>query len=231
MHENRFPGETDEYRAARNALLEAERDLRGRVEKVAALRRRLPMGARLPEDYVFEEGEGESENVGSSRKVRLSELFAPSKETLVLYSFMYGPDMAKACPMCTCFLDGLHGNATHIMRRVNLAVVAKSPLRRLREFASTRAWKNLRLLSSAGTTFNRDYHGETPDGGQNSIIHVFVKRPDGVHHFYSSELTMLPAEPGQNPRHIDLMWPLWNVLDLTPEGRGTDWFPALSYGA
>jgi predicted dithiol-disulfide oxidoreductase (DUF899 family) len=229
MHDERFPGETEEYRVARDALLAEERDLRHQVERVAALRRRLPMGARVPEDYTFEEGATDPEDIASTRKVRMSELFERGKDILVLYSFMYGPDMKKACPMCTSFIDGLNGNGMHLMQRLNLAVVAKSPLARLREFARSRGWRNFRLLSSAGTTFNRDYHAEDTDGEQTSIIHVFAKRSDGIHHFYSSELNMVDSEPGQNPRHIDLMWPLWNVLDLTPSGRGADWFPALAY--
>jgi predicted dithiol-disulfide oxidoreductase (DUF899 family) len=222
LHDKRFPGETAEYRAARDALLEAERDLRGRIEKVAALRRTLPLGARVPEDYTFEEGDA------PAKKVRLSQLFAPGKDTLVLYGFMFGPEMKAACPMCTCFLDGLNGNAAHIERRVSLAVVAASPIERLRGFAKSRDWKNLRLVSSAGSAFRRDYLNEDAEGDQSSIIHVFVKRDDGVRHSYSCELNLLDAEPGQNHRHIDLMWPLWNVLDLTPGGRG-EWYPALSY--
>ncbi len=213
-----FPGETPDWRAARNELLAAERDLRGRIEAVAAMRRKLPMGARVPTDYVFQ---------GESGPVKLSELFAPGKDTLVLYNFMYGPKMKEACPMCTSFLDGLNGNAQHLEQRVNLAVVARSPYARVKEFAKGRGWK-MRMLSSADNDFNRDFHGENAEGAQNTMIHVFVKRPDGVHHFYSSELHFLPDEPGQNGRHIDLMWPLWNVLDLTPEGRG-DWYPKVSY--
>jgi len=229
MHSNRFPGETPEYRAARDGLLAAERDLRGQIEKVAAMRRALPLGALVPTDYVFDEGPASIDESAPLRTVRMSELFAPGKDTLVLYSYMYGPAVATPCPMCTCFIDALEGNAAHIAQQVNLAVVARSPIARLREFARSRAWWRIRLLSSANSTFNRDYHAESATGEQTSIIHVFTKRPDGVHHFYSSELNMLPAEPGQNHRHIDLMWPLWNVLDLTPEGRGTDWFPKVAY--
>jgi predicted dithiol-disulfide oxidoreductase (DUF899 family) len=225
MHDNRFPNESSEYRAARNALLEAERDLRGRVEAVAAMRRALPLGGRVAQDYVFEEGSTAGD---AARTVKLSELFARGQDTLVLYGFMYGPH-DDACPMCTSFLDGLNGNAMHIEQRVSLGVVAKSPLPRLREYARGRGWSRLRLLSSSGTTFNRDYHGEDDRGAQGSIIHVFVKKDDGVRHAYSCELNMLPAEEGQNHRHIDLMWPLWNVLDLTPAGRGTDWYPERSY--
>lgn len=229
MHKNRFPGETVEYRTARDELLAAERDLRARVEAVAAMRRKLPLGALVPEDYVFEEGAADLGDTTTVRKVHLSELFAPGKDTLVLYGFMYAPDAEKPCPMCTSFTDGINGNAIHITQRVNLAIVGKSPIERMRDHARARGWKNLRMLSSAGTNFGRDYHGDLPGGKQNSIIHVFVKKADGVHHTYSSELNMLPDEPGQNGRHIDLMWPLWNVLDLTPEGRGTSWYPSLSY--
>jgi predicted dithiol-disulfide oxidoreductase (DUF899 family) len=229
MHSTRFPGETPEYRAARDRLLAAERDLREHVERVAALRRALPVGGAVPEDYVFEEGDANLEDPGSARPVRMSDLFAPGKQTLVLYSFMYGPAAADACRMCTCFLDGLNGNTAHVVRRANLAVVARSPLRRVREFARSRGWTNLRMLSSAANDFNARYHAETSTGAQKSIIHVFVKRDGTIHHFYSSELGMIAADPGQDPRHIDLMWPLWNVLDLTPEGRGADWRPALNY--
>jgi predicted dithiol-disulfide oxidoreductase (DUF899 family) len=234
MHDKHFPGETPEYRAARDKLLEAERDLRERVETVAALRRTLPMGARVPEDYVFDEAPREPSDAelgdeSPPKKVHLSELFATGTDTLVLYSYMYGPKMEKPCPMCTCFLDALEGQAAHLEQRVSLAIEVKRPIADLREVARSRGWRRFRLLSSSGNTFNRDYHGEDATGAQNTIIHVFVKRPDGVHHFYSCELNMLPAEKGQNHRHIDLMWPVWNVLDLTPGGRGTDWFPKLSY--
>jgi predicted dithiol-disulfide oxidoreductase (DUF899 family) len=229
MHDKRFPGETPEYRTARNALLEAERDLRRHVEKVSAMRRELPVGPRVPEDYRFVEGGADPADVTTSRPVQLSELFAPGKDTLVVYNFMYGPKAKEACPMCTAFLDALEGNAEHIMQRVNLAVVAKSPIGRIREFSRGRGWRRLRLISSGENDFNRDYFGEIAEGAQSTMMHVFVKRPDGIHLFWSSELNLLPPDPGQNQRHIDPMWPLWNVLDLTPEGRGKDWFPKLSY--
>jgi len=225
MHTYRFPGESAQYRAARDTLLSAERDLRGQVERVAAMRRGLPMGGLVPRDYEFEEARGTD-----ATKVRLSQLFAPGKDTLVLYGFMYGPAMKEACPMCTSFLDGLNGNAIHLVQRVSLAVVAESPIARVDAYARSRGWSHLRMLSSAGTTFGRDYHCEDEKGAQNSILHVFARRPDGVHHFWSTELNLMPSEPGQNHRHIDMMWPLWNVLDTTPEGRGSDWFPAREYG-
>jgi predicted dithiol-disulfide oxidoreductase (DUF899 family) len=213
-----FPNESAKYRAARNKLLAAELALRRQVEKVAAQRRKLPPGGALPEDYVFASERG---------PVRLSELFVRGK-TLLAYSFMYGPKMKAACPMCTSFLDGLDGNAQHLAQRTNLVVIARSPLERILDYARSRGWRNLRLLSSAGNTYNRDYHGETGDGAQMPVMNVFVKRGK-VRHFYASELLHAKPEKGQDPRHNDLMWPLWNLLDLTPEGRGADWYPKLAY--
>ena len=221
-HPVHFPNESAEYRAARDELLQAEVDLRKHVEEVAALRRRLPVGGAVREDYVFEEGE-------PVRRVRLSELFRHPEASLLLYNFMYGPKMEKACPSCTSFLDGLDGIAPHATQRVNLAIVARSPIQRIRAHARERGWRHLRLLSSAGNTFNRDYFGENPDESQNPLLHVFVRRGSAIHHSYTTELAFTPSEPGQNPRHIDQMWPLWQLFDLTPEGRGTDWYPRLSY--
>jgi predicted dithiol-disulfide oxidoreductase (DUF899 family) len=183
------------------------------------MRRAIPPGGLVPHDYEFE---------GAAGKVKLTELFAPGKDTLVLYGFMYGPEMAP-CPMCTSFLDGLEGAAIHLQRRVNLAVAAKSPIARVEAYARSRGWDHLRMLSWGGTTFGRDYHCENAQGAQNTILHVFARRADGVHHFWSTELNLMPAEPGQNHRHVDMMWSLWNVLDTTPEGRGSDWFPAIEY--
>lgn len=228
-HATRFPGETPKYRAARNRLLTAERDLRRRVEQVAEMRRKLPLGGRVPNDYVFEEGARDLADTNSVHPTRLSELFRDGLDTLVVYSFMFGPNMKQACPMCTSFIDSLNGAAPHFEERANLAVIAKSPIARIREFARGRGWNHLRVLSSAGTTYNRDYHGENPEGGQLPSLNVFARRSGEIHHFYHTELVFLPGDKGQNQRHIDMAWPLWNLLDFTPEGRGADWFPRLSY--
>jgi len=217
----RFPGESRSYRRARNKLLQAEAKLRKQVEQVAALRRKLPAGGEIPQDYEFEED--------GSRKVRMSDLFERGKDSLVLYSFMYAPNMEKACPMCTAFLDSLDGAAPHVAQRANLAVVAKSPIGRIREYARGRGWRNLRLLSSAGNTYNFDYHGESPDGRQMPSLNVFVHRDGTIRHFFHTELLFAKEEKGQNARHMDMAWPLWNVLDFTPEGRGSDWYPKLDY--
>ncbi|TMB29620.1 MAG: DUF899 domain-containing protein [Deltaproteobacteria bacterium] len=227
----RFPNESDEYRAERAELLKAEKELRRRVEEVAARRRRLPLGGELAQNYTFEEGPRDLRAPESATKVRFSQLFEPGKDTLVVYSFMYGPQMEKPCPMCTSMLDALDAEAPHITQRVNLVVAAKSPIRRIREHARSRGWTRLRLVSTAGTTYNRDYHGEAEDGGQIPSLNVFVRRGDKIHHFYNSELLFAETPEGQDPRHVDPIWPLWNLFDFTPEGRGKDWYPKLAYGA
>jgi predicted dithiol-disulfide oxidoreductase (DUF899 family) len=214
-----FPNDDKKYRAARDKLLNAELALRKQVEQVAAQRRKLPKGGEVPEDYVFESQSG---------PVKLSQLFEKGN-TLVAYSFMYGPKMPKACPMCTSMLDGLNGNAQHIAQRTNLVVIAKSPLSRIQEHAKARGWSNLKLLSSEKNNYNRDYHGESADGSQMPILNVFVKDGKKIRHWYATELMFAKAGPGQDERHIDMIWPLWNLLDFTPEGRGKDWYPKLSY--
>jgi predicted dithiol-disulfide oxidoreductase (DUF899 family) len=238
-----FPGESSEYRAARNRLLEQEIELRRATEAVAAARRRLPPGGVVPHDYVFH-GQGPE---GGPAEVRLSELFAPGKDSLVIYSMMFprasdddrpGPDHGETallpldqspCPSCTAFLDQLDGAAEHARQRINLAVTGKAPIERILTFAAERGWRHLRLLSSAGTTYNRDYLAETPDGEQQPMLNAFHRDEDTVRHFWGSELFYAAADPGQEPRHVGTLEPLWNLFDLIPEGRGTDWDEQLSY--
>ena len=230
MHDKRFPGEGADYRAARDSLLREEIELRRAIERVAELRRGLPAGGPVREDYEFEEGLPDLSENQTVRPVRMSELFRSGWTSLVVYSFMYGPRMEVPCPMCTSLLDGLNGSAPHLAQRTNLVVVAKSPVHRLRAFARGRGWRNLRLLSSAGNSYSRDYHGEDEKGVQWPMLNVFVKRDGAIRHFWGSEMLFAPGDPRQNSRHVDLVWPLWNVLDCTPEGRGKDWYPKLSYG-
>ena len=147
-----FPNESTAYREARNALLAEEMELRRQIERVAARRRALPMGGEVKEDYVF---------AGESGQVRLSQLFAPGKETLAVYSFMFGPERERPCPGCTHFLDALEGSTRHILQRINFVVVAKSPVSRLQAFARERGWRQLRLLSTAGNNYDRDYFGDS----------------------------------------------------------------------
>ena len=215
-----YPNESPEYRRARDELLEAEKSLRRHVEEVAAQRRRLPAGGEIPEDYAFESDEG---------SVRLSQLFG-RHHTLVAYSFMYGPRMAQACPSCTSIVDALDGEAPHILQRAGLVVIVKVPLARMREHARSRGWSDARLLSSEKNSYNRDYGAETADGFQVPMLNVFRRDGGKVRHFWGSEMLYAKTDdPSQGSRHVDAIWPLWNVLDVTPEGRGTDWEPKLAY--
>jgi predicted dithiol-disulfide oxidoreductase (DUF899 family) len=238
-----FPGESAEYRAARDRLLDQEVELRRAMEAVAAARRELPPGGAVPDDYVFR-GVGAD---GTPTDVRLSELFGPGKGSLVIYSFMFprdpgderpGPTAGQTallpldegpCPSCVAMLDQLDGAAEHATQRVNLAVVAKAPLPRILAFAEERAWRRLRLLSSAGNTYNRDYFGEGAQGSQRPMLNVFHRDGDRIRHFWGSELMYAPTDPGQDPRHVGTLEPLWNLFDLTPDGRPTDWDEQLSY--
>lgn len=214
-----FPNESPVYRAAREELLQAEAGLRNKLEEVAALRRKLPPGGEAREDYVFEGEQGE---------VKLSQLFRRGS-TLIAYSFMYGPDMQKACPSCTSIIDALDGMAPHVEQRASFVVIAKSPLERFREHARSRGWRRVRLLSSQGSSYNRDYGAETAQGAQMPMLNVFRNAEGVIRHFWGSELLYARSEAGQEPRHVDMVWPLWNLFDLTPEGRGKDWQPKLEY--
>jgi predicted dithiol-disulfide oxidoreductase (DUF899 family) len=228
VHSFRFPGESDTYRKVRNQLLQAEVELRRQVEEVAALRRELPPGGDVPEDYVFEEGAADINDTQTVRQVSLSQLFQTGKDTLAVYSFMFGPKMKAACPMCSSIIDALNATAVHAEQRINLVVVAKSSLERIRSFARERGWNRVRLLSSASNHYNRDYYGENAEGDQQPSLNIFSRSDGKICHSWHSELVLTQPEPGQNQRHVDMMWPLWNLLDFTPQGRG-DWYPKLTY--
>ena len=237
-----FPGESAEYRAARDRLLEQEIELRRAIEAVAAARRALPSGGPIPVDYAFD-GEGPD---GAHTEIRMSELFAPGKDSLVIYSFMFprdpdddrpGPRTGKTaalpltegpCPSCVALLDQLEGAVEHASQHINLAIVAKAPLERVLTFGRERGWRALRLLSSARNTYNRDYHAETADGRERPMLNVFHRDGGAIRHFWGSELFYAPADAGQDPRHAGLLEPSWNLFDLTPEGRG-DWDEYLDY--
>ncbi len=223
-------------------MLEAEIELRRAIERVAAQRRALPPGGAVPDDYRFEEV------ADSGREVRLSELFEEEKDTLVVYSFMFprwsgdtrpgpaGGETARLplaetpCPSCTSILDSLDSAVPHLAQRLNLAVVAKSDPERIRIFARERGWRHLRLLSSHNNTYNRDYLAETSEGEQVPILNVFVRDGDRLCHSWATELMFAPRDEGEEPRHVDSIWPIWSVLDMTPDGRGTESeFPNLRY--
>jgi predicted dithiol-disulfide oxidoreductase (DUF899 family) len=228
-----FPNETSDYRTARARLLAQEIELRRSMEALARARRALPPGGAVPEDYVFDE----AAPMGARVRVNFSQLFAPAKESLLIYNFMFPrhPDDARpgprqgACPSCVALLDQLDGAADHMTQRINFAVVAKAPIEQVAAFGRDRGWRHLRLLSSAGNTFKRDYHGETADGSQQPMLNVFHRAADGIRHFWSSEMLHAPTDSGQDPRHVGTIEPLWSIFDLTPDGRGTTWEEQLSY--
>ena len=220
LHDNHFPNESADYRTARNKLLAAEIALRRQIEEVAKQRRSLPLGGKLKEDYIF------SENGG--KKTKFSELFQNEKNILVVYSMMFDPKWEVTCPMCNSIVDALHGNARQITQQINLAVVAKAPIEKVLTYANKAGWKHLRILSSLDNNYNTDYFGES-DSGQMPMINVFSKKGNDIYHTWGSEVRFAPADPGQNERIADIIWPLWNVLDLTPEGRGKEWFPKITY--
>ena len=235
-----YPNESAAYRAARNALLDAEMTLRAQIEAVAAMRRALPPGGEVPQDYLFERIGGD----GMPESIHLSDLFGPH-DTLILYSFMFGPERDNPCPGCTHMMDSVNGAALHVEQRASLYVVAKSPVARLRSLAQERGWRHLRLLSTAGNSYDADYFGDTsrlsPElrtahgvpGGQDwdeTIYNVFHRDNGVIRHFWGSELSFAPSEPGQHHRSGDLTNALWGLLDMTPEGRG-DFFPKLHYHA
>jgi predicted dithiol-disulfide oxidoreductase (DUF899 family) len=223
-----YPGESAEYRAARDRLLEQEIRLRRELEEVAAARRALPPGGEIPQDYVFHGAEGE---------VHFSELFGPGRDSLVIYSFMFPRDPLDdrpgerdgPCASCVALLDQLDGTALHVAPKLSFAVVAKAPADRLLAFGEERGWRHLRLLSSRGTTYNRDYNAQTAAGHQRPILNVFHRDGGTIRHFWGSELFYAPSEPGQDPRHVGTLEPSWNIFDLTREGRDETWDEQLQY--
>ena len=218
--------ESPEYLAKREQLRLAEIDLMRQREHVAELRRNLPEGAPL-QDYQFEEGPSDLNAGDAPRNVHLSELFTKPNRSVVIYHFMFGKKQAKACPMCTAWLDSANGVAHHLAQNLDFAVVAAADLSTLRAFGRERGWDRLRLLSASKSTFKFDLGSEDREGGQDSTISVFTRDAKGtVHHAYSVHPR---TAPDIQERGIDLYTPIWHYLDLTPQGRG-NWSASLSYG-
>jgi predicted dithiol-disulfide oxidoreductase (DUF899 family) len=216
--------ESPAYQAARQELLDAELKLREQRIRVAALRRALPAGAPV-EDYVFDEGPRDLARDAPVTPVRLSELFKRQDSALILYHFMYGAAQEKPCPSCSMWVDGWNATLRHIDRRTNLAIVAQAPIGDMRAWARQRGWTGLRFLSSAGSTFKTDFGSQADDGSQVPVITVFTKDADGSpRHFYTGGARLADGIWGG----VDQLSPVWNLFDLTPEGRG-DWYPSLEY--
>ena len=219
--------ESAEYLAAREQVRIAEIELMRQRERVAELRRQMPKGATV-QDYEFLEGPASLDDGDEPvRKVRMSELFTAPDRSLVIYQFMFGKKQIKACPMCTAWLDGYNGVAHHLAQNVDFAVVAAADPSTLREYGRTRGWDRLRLLSAGESTFKYDLGSEDLEGRQDSTVSVFTQDSDGtLRHFYSAHPRL---DHDIKERGIDEMSPIWNVMDLTPQGRGT-FYASLDYG-
>jgi predicted dithiol-disulfide oxidoreductase (DUF899 family) len=213
----RFPNESDEYRRARDALLAEEIELRRHIERVAEQRRALPPGGEVSRRYRFE---------GESGPVVFDDLFG-GKQTLAIYSYMYGPKREQPCPMCTSLLSAWDGEAADIEQRIALVAIARSPIERLVAFKRARGWRHLRIYSDASGEYTCDY--VSAEDADVPGFNVFTRRDGTVRHFWSGEMGSETADPGQDPRGAPDLMPLWTILDCTPEGRGTDWYPSLTY--
>ncbi len=226
LHDKRLPNESREYRSARDKLLAEENALREQIERVAALRRQLPFGGEIKEDYEFEEIDLAD---GSTRPIRFSELFG-DKSDLLVYSYMYGPEWENPCPSCTSFIDGIDAVSRHVRQQAELVVVGKATPAQLFEMAKERGWSDLRLLSSEKNDYARDYNAQPGETSESllPLMNTFQKDDDGIHHFWASELLWTPIEGG-HPRHIDIAWPLWGLLDMTRSGRHPQTGPQLRY--
>ena len=226
FRQTNLTNESADYLARREELRLAEVDLMRQRERVAELRRRLPRGAAI-EDYAFEEGPADLDAGDTpTRTVRLSELFTAPDRSVVIYHLMYGKRQTSPCPMCTAWIDGFNGVAQHLAQKVDLAIVAAADPPALRAHARARGWNRLRLLSCGANTFKYDLGSEDREGRQDSTVSVFTRDSGGVlHHSYTAHPRM---SADIQERGIDLLNPIWHVLDLTPQGRG-DWYTKLEY--
>jgi predicted dithiol-disulfide oxidoreductase (DUF899 family) len=206
MSEPKYPNENQEYREARKSLLKEERELVEKVKSVAERRRKLPPGGRLKEDYIFQwANDGK---VGEN--VSFSELFG-EKNTLLLYSFMYGPGWDNPCPSCTSLVDGFDRSAYQVSQNAAFVAIAKAPAEKINTWANKRGWSQISLVSGTESPYQADYkcQGDSDDM-QWPVMHVFKKKDGNIYHFWGTEL------PGN---HVDTVWPYWNLMDFTPEGR------------
>ena len=206
MSELRYPNETPEYRAARDELLKDEQELVERTKALAAKRRELPLGGELKEAYVFERA-----NEGKvGEKVTLSELFG-DKDSVLIYSFMYGPNWDNPCLSCTSLMDGFDRAWYQVSRDAAFVAIAKAPAEKINAWATKRGWTQIPLLSGFNSTFQADYKCQADsDDMQLPVMHVFTKRGGKIFHFWATEL---------KGNHVDTVWPYWNLMDFTPEGR------------
>jgi predicted dithiol-disulfide oxidoreductase (DUF899 family) len=214
----RHPGESQEYRGARQALLVEEIVLRRQAERVASLRRDLPPGGEVPEDYRFVAEDGS--------EVSLADLFG-AHQTLIVYSYMFGPEREAPCPMCTSLMGGFDHKIADITQRVAIAFTARAPIERLKDAKASRRWRDLPVYSDTSGAYTRAY--VSPEDADMPAYNVFTRRDGVIRLFWSEEMSGDMADPGQDPRCAVEMDLLWLLLDTAPEGRGTDWHPSLAY--
>ena len=213
----RFPNESSAYRKARNVLLAEEIELRRHIERVAERRRQLPPGGEVKGSYRFE---------GENGPVSLADLFG-DKPTLILYSYMFGPQRERPCSMCTSLMGSWEEKIPDIEQRVALAAVARSPIDRLVAAKRERGWTKLKVYSDTDGNYTCDY--VSSEDADVPAYNVFTRDGGKIRHFWSGEMFGATADPGQDPRGAPDMDPLWTILDTTPEGRGTTWYPKLEY--
>ena len=215
------PGESREYARARQALLAEEIALQRKIDAVSEQRRALPAGPEIEKDYRFVDMNGDD--------VGLADLFG-EHDTLVTYFWMYGPDRARPCPMCTNLLGSVNSNAPDIEQRVALAVLGRSKVERQLAFAQERGWHHLKLHQTVGDSYALDFGGLDPQNGwENPVLAVFKKDGDKVRLFWKGEMTGEMADAGKDPRGGPDFAVVWSILDLTPGGRGDKWYPKLTY--
>jgi len=212
-----FPNESGEYRRARTKLLAEEIELRRHIERVAEQRRSLPPGGEVPRGYSFD---------GENGRETFADLFR-DKQTLIIYSMMFGPQRERPCPVCTSLLSAWDGTAKNVSQLVALAVFARSPIERLLDFKRERSWRYLNLYSDPKGDYTRAY--VSAEDADVPAVNVFMRRDGTIRHFWSGEMGPGTSDPGQDPRGAPDIDPLWTMLDLIPEGRGTDWYPKLEY--
>lgn len=205
MSELRYPNESKEYRDARDSLLTDEQELIDKVKAVAARRRTLPLGGELKEDYTFKWA-----NDGKVGKpVKFSELFG-DKNTLLLYSFMYGPNWDNPCVSCTSIVDGFDRTSYQVTRDAAFVCIAKAPAEKINAWAKKRGWSQIALVSGYESPYQADYNCQESDDMQWPVMHVFKKQDGKIFHFWGTETSS---------NHMDTVWPYWNLMDMTPEGR------------
>jgi len=215
-----FPGESEAYRQAREALLAEEIELRRHIARVAEQRQALPAGPAVTKSYRFKDANG--------AEIGLIDMFG-AHDTLVTYFWIYGPQRERPCPMCTNWLGAVHGNATDVKERVALKIFGRSPVARQLAFAAERGWRHLDFMQTVGDDYANDLGLINKDGSENPALIIFKRNGKMIRLFWASEMTMEMADPGQDPRGAPDLAPLWNILDLTPAGRPKDWYPKLSY--